>query len=86
VHHYQPESKRDSVQWLHPSSPSTKKFTVMPSAGKIMLTMFWDSQRVLLAHFQKCDVNVSSASYCDASGCNSQKTSRPTGKRVTASS
>jgi hypothetical protein len=45
-----------SVQWKHPSSPSTKKFKVMgmPSAGKIMHTMFWDSQGILLAHFQKC--------------------------------
>jgi hypothetical protein len=35
VYQYQPESKR--------ASPSTKKFKVMPSAGKVMLTEFWDS-------------------------------------------
>jgi hypothetical protein len=35
---------------LQPKSP---KFKVMPSAGKVMLTVFWDSQGVLLAHFQK---------------------------------
>jgi hypothetical protein len=28
VHHYQPESKCTSVQWKHPSSPSTKKLEV----------------------------------------------------------
>jgi hypothetical protein len=44
VLHYQPESKRASAQWKHPSSPSTKMFKVMPSAGKIMLTIFRDSQ------------------------------------------
>jgi hypothetical protein len=33
VHHYQPKSKRASMQWKHPSSPSTKKFNVMPSGG-----------------------------------------------------
>jgi hypothetical protein len=43
VHHYQPESERASVQWKHPSSPSTKTFEVTPSAGKVMLTIFWDS-------------------------------------------
>jgi phage-related protein len=55
VHHYQSESKRASVQWKHPSSPSTKKLKVKskPSDGKVMFTMFWDSQVVLLAHFQK---------------------------------
>jgi hypothetical protein len=33
-----------SMQWKHPSSPSTKKFNVMnkESAGKVMITMFWD--------------------------------------------
>jgi hypothetical protein len=28
-----------------------------------MLTMFWDSQGVLSAHFQKCGENVNFASY-----------------------
>jgi hypothetical protein len=48
----------------HPSSPSTEKF--IPSAGKVMLTMFWDSQGVLLTHFQKCGENVNYTSYCEA--------------------
>jgi hypothetical protein len=67
VQHYQPESKCASMQRKHPSSTSTKKFKVTgtPSAEKIMLTMFWDSQGVLLAHFQKCGENVNSASYCE---------------------
>jgi hypothetical protein len=47
VLHYQPESKSVSMQWKHPTSPSTKKFKVTPSAGKDLLTVFWDSQGVL---------------------------------------
>jgi hypothetical protein len=65
IHHYQPESKHTSMQQKHPSSPSTKKFKVMPSARKVMLTVFWDSQAVLLAHFQKCGENVNSAICCE---------------------
>jgi hypothetical protein len=65
VHHYQPESTRASMQWKHPSSPSSKKFKVTPSAGKVMLTVFWDSQGVLSAHFQKRGENVHSVSYCE---------------------
>jgi hypothetical protein len=38
---------------------------VMPSAGKVMLTVFQDSRGVLLAHFQKCGENVNSVSYCE---------------------
>jgi hypothetical protein len=30
-----------------------------------MLTVFWNSQGALLAHFQKHGENVNSASYCD---------------------
>jgi hypothetical protein len=37
----------------------------MPLPGKVVLTMFWASQGVLLAHFQKRIENVSSASYCE---------------------
>jgi hypothetical protein len=42
-------------------------FKVMstPSAGKVMLTVFWDSQGVLLVHFHKRGDNVNSASYCE---------------------
>jgi hypothetical protein len=38
--------------------PFNQKFKVTPSAGKVMFTVFWDSQRVLLAHFQKRGENV----------------------------
>jgi hypothetical protein len=49
--------------WKHPSSPSTKKFKVTstPSAGKVLLTVFWDSHGLLLARFQKRDENENSA-------------------------
>jgi hypothetical protein len=46
LHHYRPESKRASIQWKHPSSSSTKQVMSTPSAGKFMLTVFWDSQGV----------------------------------------
>jgi hypothetical protein len=65
MQHYQPESKRASVQWKHPSSPSAKKCKVTPLCGKVMLTVFWDSQGVLLAHFQKHGENMNSVSYCE---------------------
>jgi hypothetical protein len=42
-----------------------QKFKVMPSAGRVILTMYWYSQGVLLAHFQKHGENVNSASYCE---------------------
>jgi hypothetical protein len=45
--------------------PKSSKFNVSPSAGKVVLTVFGDSQGVLLAHFQKRGANVNSTSYCE---------------------
>ena len=64
VHHYEPETKRASMQWKHPASPAHEKFKVTPSAGKIMLTAFWECQGALLTEFQQRDHTVTSASYC----------------------
>jgi hypothetical protein len=63
LHFYQSKSKCASMQGK--SCRSTKKFKVTPSAWKVMLTVFWDSQGVLLAHFQNRGEYVNSASYCE---------------------
>jgi histone-lysine N-methyltransferase SETMAR len=64
VHHYEPEMMRASMQWKHPASPAHKKFKVTPSNGKVMLTVFWDCQGVLLTEFQQRGHTVTSDSYC----------------------
>jgi hypothetical protein len=43
IHHFDPEEKRLSMQYRHTSSPRPKKIKKIPSAGKILLTGFWDS-------------------------------------------
>ena len=48
VHHHDPESKQESMQWKHKGSPNPKKFRVQQSARKITATVFWDSEGVLL--------------------------------------
>ena len=53
IHHYEPESKRQSMRWKHPSSPAAKKFKTQPSAGKLMLTVFWDSLGPILETYQE---------------------------------
>lgn len=51
IHHWDPESKMESMQWRHTSSPPPKKFRTQVSAGKVMATIFWDSQGVLLLDY-----------------------------------
>jgi len=65
IHHYEPESKWQSMQWKHPSSPVAKKCKTQPLAGKLMLTVFWDSQGPILKTYQECGTTVTSAMDCD---------------------
>ena len=37
VHHFDPETKRQSMIWKHVTSPTPKRFKVTPSAGKARL-------------------------------------------------
>jgi len=40
VHHFDLETKRQSMVWKHASSSTLKKFKVTPSVGKVMATVF----------------------------------------------
>ncbi|GFR95606.1 histone-lysine N-methyltransferase SETMAR [Elysia marginata] len=53
VHHYVPESKRQSMEFRHKSSPSPRKFKIVASARKVMLTVFWDSEGIVHIEFLK---------------------------------
>ena len=48
VYGFQPESKRASMEWRHPTSLHSMKFKSQQSAGKVMVTVFWDSVGVIL--------------------------------------
>jgi hypothetical protein len=41
VHHYEPESKAQSMAWKNPTSPVGEKFKSQLTSGKIMLKIFW---------------------------------------------
>ncbi|UYV72569.1 hypothetical protein LAZ67_9003782 [Cordylochernes scorpioides] len=40
THHFTPESKQQSMQWRHSGSPPPKKAKTVPSAGKVMVSVF----------------------------------------------
>jgi len=62
-HHYQLESKRQSMEWRHVNSPSKKKFKTLPSAGKVMCTVFWDRKGVILLDFLEPGQTINSDPY-----------------------
>jgi len=44
VYGYDPETKAQSSQWKHPSSPRPKKARQVRSNVKVLLTLFFDSR------------------------------------------
>jgi hypothetical protein len=48
VSHITPESKQQSLHWKHTGSPKRKTFMQTISTRKIVCTVFWDRQGVLL--------------------------------------
>ena len=63
VHHYDPETKAQSKQWKHFDSPPPKKARVQPSAGKVMLTVFWDQRGVVMMDFLAKGTTINGAYY-----------------------
>jgi len=65
VHHYDPENKRQSMEYCHPGSPSVKKFRTVQSAKKVMLTIFWDARGVLYTEFLTKGSTMNFDRYCE---------------------
>ena len=64
-YHYEPESKRESMEWKHPGSPAKKKFKTQPSAGKVMLTVFLDSKGPILEDYLEKGRTINGTRYSD---------------------
>ena len=63
VHHFDPESKRQSMEWKHPGSPTPKKPKLAASAGKIMASVFWDSEGIIMVDYLAKGDTVTSEYY-----------------------
>jgi len=49
--HYDPETKQRSMEWRHSGSLRPKKFRVQKSAGKVLASIFWDQDGILLIDY-----------------------------------
>jgi hypothetical protein len=64
IHYYWPEMKMASKEWRYSSSPKSKEFHTQASAGKLMLTLFWDHQDPLVQHDTSKGTTILSAPFC----------------------
>jgi len=51
LYHYDLETKQQSMEWWHSGSPHPKKFLVQKSAGKVLTSIFWDQDGILLIDY-----------------------------------
>uniref|UniRef100_A0A670ZEW1 Histone-lysine N-methyltransferase SETMAR n=1 Tax=Pseudonaja textilis TaxID=8673 RepID=A0A670ZEW1_PSETE len=66
VKHVSSETKLQSMQWGHTnSSPKPRKCLQTFSARKIMVTVFWDRQGVLLIDFLEHGATINFVRYCE---------------------
>ena len=65
VFHHTPESKQQSLQWHHTHAPRAKKFKTSISMQKIMASIFWDGEGIILVEFMPPGTTINAAAYCD---------------------
>jgi len=55
LYHYDPETKQQSMKWLHSGSPRPKKFLLQKSSGKVLASIFWNEEGILpIDYLPKC--------------------------------
>lgn len=65
VHHFDPETKSQSMQWKHVTSPTPKKFKSTPSSGKVMASVFWDAEGVIMIDYLQKGKTINGQYYAD---------------------
>jgi histone-lysine N-methyltransferase SETMAR len=65
VHYYDPETKQQSMLWTARGGRPEVKAKVVPSAGKVMLTLFWDSKGPLLVDFLPPKTTITGLYYAE---------------------
>lgn len=63
VLYYDPLSKKESMEWRKPGEAPPRKARVTQSTKKVMATVFWDCEGVLLVDFKERNTTVNAAYY-----------------------
>ena len=68
IHHYTPETKEQSKQWIGKGEPAPKKVKTIKSAGKVMATVFWDARGVILIDYLEKGKTITGQYYASLLG------------------
>ena len=65
VHHYDPETKQQSMQWKHADAPTPLKFKVVSSSKKVMASVFWDREGVVMVDYLEKGSTINGKHYAN---------------------
>ncbi|GFS24565.1 mariner transposase [Elysia marginata] len=63
IYQFDPEPKNASIKWRRPSSTPPKKAKVTQSSGKVMLSCFWDCDRIIITDYMEKGKTVTGEYY-----------------------
>lgn len=64
LHHFTPESNRQSAEWTAGDEPNPKRAKTQQSAGKVMASVFWDANGIIFIDYLKKGTTINSDYYC----------------------
>jgi len=65
IHHYTPESRQQSKQWTEVGCSASKKISSVPSAGKVMASVFWDAEGISFIDYLEKSKTITRKYYCN---------------------
>jgi len=65
IHHFDPETKQQSMTWKRPSSPTPRKFKMSSSAGKVMASVFWDAEGIIMIDYLEHGKTITGQLYAE---------------------
>lgn len=63
LHHYTPESNRQSAEWTARDEPNPKRGKTQQSAGKVLASVFWDAQGIIFIDYLEKGQTINSDYY-----------------------
>lgn len=63
IHHYTPESNRQSAEWTGREEPKPKRGKMQQSAGKVMASVFWDAHGIIFIDYLERGQTINSEYY-----------------------
>lgn len=63
IHHYTPESNKQSAEWVENGETRPMRAKTQTSAGKVMASVFWDTQGIILVDYLQKGKTINSEYY-----------------------